>query len=446
MTEGDHRSGRKLAALAMATWLAFTVLVAPVGATTTGVVAAGNEAVVSGNVVYQTDSGATVTDTTGADVSGNPFDDSGTLTLPGLTVSADDNAAVTVDQRTGTYTKLSAIDASSADITVDPDDKQAVVIESGLDTLEFASVDFDASNSGTDFTYDAGSAADLTVRATGLDEGTTVEAITADGDTLGSADVDASGDLTLTGLTSGTFDVDLEDTSTRSSGVDDSTPPTAEAGPNMTVETDDLVAFDGDKSTDNLGIDRYEWDFDGDGDAEHIGSYGYHRYDTAGTYAAELQVEDKGENTDTDTLTVTVVEDLDSVSTDNATTTNTTETETTTTTTDTETTTGPTMTATTTEKTTTTETETTGTTTVPPTTTETTTTASADGTTDGRTEASTTDRSTLPSTTLIDDETAAQGETATRGETGTATTTGSGPGFGVVVALLAVLLALLGRR
>ncbi|SEN81646.1 PGF-CTERM protein [Halorientalis persicus] len=317
MTENDTATGRaqrptesvvpKLAALAVTLLLVVAVL--PASATGSAA-AAGNDAVITGDVVYETDSGLTVTDTTGADVADNPFDDGETLDLVDLTLSAASDTGVTVDQRTGDYTNLTAIDAST-DITVDPADKQPVVLQRDSTALDFASVDFDATNEGVDLTYEAGSTVGLTIQETGLPEGATVEAIDTDsGATLTTATVDASGAVAVTGLPSGSHAVDLEDPATRPSGGGrdaDTTPPTADAGPNRTVTVGEPVTLDGSGSSDDEEIDHYQWSL--------AGEFGYRTgetvswtFDGPGEYTVELSVTDGSFNTDTDTVVVTVTE------------------------------------------------------------------------------------------------------------------------------------------
>jgi PGF-CTERM protein len=102
---------------------------------------------------------------------------------------------------------------------------------------------------------------------------------------------------------------DSASVSTGPKASNDDAPPSADAGENVTVKTGDLVSFDGSASSDDTGITRYEWDFDGDGDADHLGDSGTERYDEAGTYEVILTVSDAFDKTDTDTVTVTVTDD-----------------------------------------------------------------------------------------------------------------------------------------
>ena len=80
--------------------------------------------------------------------------------------------------------------------------------------------------------------------------------------------------------------------------------PTADAGPDRSVEVGEPLEFDASGSTDDAGVTGYEWTF-GDG-ATASGLRRVHTYDAPGTYTVALTVTDAGENTDTDEVTVTV--------------------------------------------------------------------------------------------------------------------------------------------
>ncbi|HYT00768.1 MAG TPA: PKD domain-containing protein [Thermoplasmata archaeon] len=97
---------------------------------------------------------------------------------------------------------------------------------------------------------------------------------------------------------------------TRSSGQDvyaatlDVVPPTANAGPAITVDQGAVASFDGSGSSDNLGIAGYSWDF-GDG-STGTGVAADHQYPNAGTYTATLTVWDYSGNAATSSVDVTV--------------------------------------------------------------------------------------------------------------------------------------------
>jgi PKD repeat protein len=62
------------------------------------------------------------------------------------------------------------------------------------------------------------------------------------------------------------------------------------------------VSFDASGSTDNIGIDSYEWDF-GDGNTGS-GITTSHTYSSSGNYMAQLTVQDAAGNTATATVTI----------------------------------------------------------------------------------------------------------------------------------------------
>jgi parallel beta-helix repeat protein len=89
--------------------------------------------------------------------------------------------------------------------------------------------------------------------------------------------------------------------------VTDVTPPTASAGPDVTINQHTLVAFDGRNSDDDVGIVSYRWSLVYGGvtltfDAPTAS----HTFDTVGTYNVTLTVTDAAGNSASDSLTVTV--------------------------------------------------------------------------------------------------------------------------------------------
>jgi PGF-pre-PGF domain-containing protein len=96
------------------------------------------------------------------------------------------------------------------------------------------------------------------------------------------------------------------DMATHTVTVEDVTSPTAEAGANRTVSVDTSISFDGSGSTDNVGVDSYDWDF---GDSDGLsGLTATHTYTTLGTYTVTLTATDAASNQGTDTATIEVVE------------------------------------------------------------------------------------------------------------------------------------------
>jgi len=91
--------------------------------------------------------------------------------------------------------------------------------------------------------------------------------------------------------------------------VEDVTPPVAVAGSDQTVDEGAIASFDGSASTDNVGIDSYEWDF-GDGTTS-TGQSVDHVYDDPGSYTVELTVTDAAGHATTDTMSVIVADITD---------------------------------------------------------------------------------------------------------------------------------------
>lgn len=89
----------------------------------------------------------------------------------------------------------------------------------------------------------------------------------------------------------------------------DTTPPTADAGPDQTANVNQILSFDAGSSRDNeggWGITSYEWDF-GDG-TQGTGIAVTHAFDAPGKYTVRLTTKDWADNSGEDTLTVTVQE------------------------------------------------------------------------------------------------------------------------------------------
>ncbi len=86
----------------------------------------------------------------------------------------------------------------------------------------------------------------------------------------------------------------------------DNVPPVASAGPDLVVNEDTTVTFDGSRSTDNVGIASYTWTFM-DGSLQTLqGVTASYVFATPGTYIVTLTVRDADGNVGTDSLTVTV--------------------------------------------------------------------------------------------------------------------------------------------
>ncbi|MGQ4554504.1 PKD domain-containing protein [Halobellus sp. GM3] len=96
--------------------------------------------------------------------------------------------------------------------------------------------------------------------------------------------------------------------------VEDVTPPTADAGDDVTVAEGGTVDLDGSGSTDAFSsVETYEWDTTGNGDINATGETTSVTYAAAGNYTVTLYATDEAGNTGTDTVNVTVTDATDPV-------------------------------------------------------------------------------------------------------------------------------------
>jgi hypothetical protein len=96
------------------------------------------------------------------------------------------------------------------------------------------------------------------------------------------------------------------DTDTCLINVNDVTVPVANTGPDQSVDEDDMIQFDGNGSTDNVGIVWYNWTFS-DGNYQYgTDATSNHTYTNAGNYIVTLNVSDAAGNWATDTCLVFV--------------------------------------------------------------------------------------------------------------------------------------------
>ncbi len=209
MTDFSTSPRVRLLSITLVTLLVLSPLVAPLGVGPIGTASAAD------GVHYVTDSGFEVADASdGADPrSGNPFSDPDTLELPDITLSSSGAASVTLDQRTGTFTNLTNVDDDPS-ITVTPDDKQAIALLGGFDSLNVSDVDYDSSSSDVDLVYstDSETTAAVRIESTGLDTGDTVEALDVDtGTVLDTTAVDGDGSVSFSELAAGAHSVNLRE-------------------------------------------------------------------------------------------------------------------------------------------------------------------------------------------------------------------------------------------
>lgn len=109
----------------------------------------------------------------------------------------------------GTETQISGLDVSNNDLMVDPEDKTAITVGGGAETLAWR--DNPAIDDGTrDFSYSAPSST-ASVTIGGLPSDTQVAAVdSSSGTTLDTAQTDSSGTATFDSLDTGTHDVQIQ--------------------------------------------------------------------------------------------------------------------------------------------------------------------------------------------------------------------------------------------
>ncbi len=98
-------------------------------------------------------------------------------------------------------------------------------------------------------------------------------------------------------------EADNKDSDTIKVTVEDNTPPTAEAGKDMTVEIGEQFTLNASASSDNTVITNYIWTING---KKYKGKTVEHSFDQIGIHDIKLTVTDKGNNQDSDTIKVTV--------------------------------------------------------------------------------------------------------------------------------------------
>jgi PKD repeat protein len=89
--------------------------------------------------------------------------------------------------------------------------------------------------------------------------------------------------------------------------VKDVTPPVANAGRDKMVRAGSVLVFDGSRSTDNVGVSKYFWNFSYDGKTRSIrGEHPTFEFDRAGTYEVVLTVIDAAGNRGDDNVVIEV--------------------------------------------------------------------------------------------------------------------------------------------
>jgi len=170
-----------------------------------------------------------------------------------ITLSAQGHANVTVDEINGTWTNTSALNATTFDLTIAPDDKQNVTVAGDTSTLKFTSMTLD--DASTDFIY-AGASGNTTLTVTGLPASTEIAAVDRNThEVLAVATTDASGTATFSGMPNSEHSVELQ-TSDGDPVINDGSPSDNEtistSSPTLTVNVSDP-----DLPDDELDVDFY---------------------------------------------------------------------------------------------------------------------------------------------------------------------------------------------
>lgn len=199
---------------------ALTVAAGPAAASTPSLSCADGE----GGVYYTAPSNLTVADDTNATVHG-PFVANGSITLDNVTFrAAGDTFARFHGHGTDGGTCLSAVNATATPLTVETG-TATLTIEGRFDALAF-----DEPTVGGDvIAYRTTEPATVTIADSGVESGTTIVAVDADGNAVTEATVAADGSLSLT-LPTRTGETRLRlqtvqpETTARDTGTDDETP------------------------------------------------------------------------------------------------------------------------------------------------------------------------------------------------------------------------------
>jgi hypothetical protein len=188
--------------------------------------------------------------------SGSPFPDANTVELGNVTFSSSGQNVVQVDQYEGTWTNVSQLDVTGANLTINPDDKQQVTVGGDADTLRFTDV---AVDDGTaDFVY-GGASGSTSVTISDVPTNTKIQAVDRDtGDVLDISVSDGSGEVTFEGMPNSEHTVELQSKGggdpVISNGDPDGT--IAERSTELTVDVED-----GDFPNDEVTVEFY---LDGD--------------------------------------------------------------------------------------------------------------------------------------------------------------------------------------
>jgi hypothetical protein len=144
---------------------------------------------------YETSSGLVVETNTNHGVGAtNPFTGTDSVSINNVTFTASGQANVTVDRFEGAWTNVSAVDASSNNITIDPNDKPQATVGGGVTALSFRD-SMSLSDDNVAFEYSSGGSGTVTVN--GLAANTDYVATTPSGTQIDSGTADSAGSATI---------------------------------------------------------------------------------------------------------------------------------------------------------------------------------------------------------------------------------------------------------
>jgi hypothetical protein len=174
---------------------------------------------VSDGVTYETPNGAEITIEGTTDVAmEDMFEGSDTLNLTTsdgiVTFSSTSDTAATIyaNNITGTYTRVSQIDTSSSQLTINPEDKPSVTVGKNINRIEFTDMQID--DGVFDFIYEGPDGTTSLVTVRGLSANTQVRAVDANsGVVLDGGTTDGSGVVTFDNLDNSEHTVELQSSS-----------------------------------------------------------------------------------------------------------------------------------------------------------------------------------------------------------------------------------------
>jgi len=120
-------------------------------------------------------------------------------------------ATIAATDLEGNWSKATSIDTSTADLTIDPDDKSAVTVGGGIDSIEWAG-DATVDDGSRAFSYSASSSAKVEI-PTDSSNTKIIAVAQSDGAVVGQTTTDSSGIATFDSLDLGSYDVTLSTTS-----------------------------------------------------------------------------------------------------------------------------------------------------------------------------------------------------------------------------------------